>query len=263
MDTSKAPEVQETVLGVGDSLSIQITVSPNAFSPSYINQMIAGQQFWLWALLREEPHCYVYSVSAEGPDIEASEPNPKLEARVYCLDMTIPAKVRRYRLRGIKRLESRTVDSLHLNDGLRLVVYKTDSEHQSGIEQSIKDPRGGWQLASYQKDEEGPVRVASDLEDLVSEADGKGKEVETASGTHLGKDIASPESKGAKSRVKPPKTYRHKVSARIKQRTRRQARRQEKRYAEDGDGTIHLREAGGDYISREAGEDAAKGSRTL
>jgi hypothetical protein len=85
-------------------------------------EIIPGGQYKLEHMLREENHATVYSISS----IMASDASPdELEARTYVIE-GIPDELRKYRLRNIKRLSSRTVLKVPWN-GLIVVVYKVAS----------------------------------------------------------------------------------------------------------------------------------------
>jgi hypothetical protein len=78
--------------------------------------VILNDEFVLGMLLRHDNHADVYSVSA------MSSQTTLLEARAYSLE-ALPEKVRRYRLRNIKRLASRTVLETRWH-GMVVIVYK-------------------------------------------------------------------------------------------------------------------------------------------
>jgi hypothetical protein len=253
MDASKTPELQEPGVAVEDSPPQALQEPPKrpALSPSQINRMIPDGPFKLHSLLREESHCDVYSVTchdtqdtepAFAPVVKESNPETSLEARVYHLDKSVPAKLRQYRLKGIKRLESRTAKSLNLEGSLQLVIYKPGQ-----LRDTVPVPT---QLKS-----ETTVSLREDLATPTSEnhgkalQTGKGKGQETnlkglgeASGTEeLCASTGIPPIRKAKA-ARRVKTYRQKLCARVSQSAKRQASRKERREAKN---SYHVKE---DYV---------------
>ncbi|KAK0639933.1 hypothetical protein B0T16DRAFT_519126 [Cercophora newfieldiana] len=234
MDASKSPEIQEAEATVESSPTLKTTALEVPLLPSQVNQAITHGQFRVQELLREEAHCCVYSVtrydakgpeSAQATDSKEPEPDHDLEARVYHLDKAIPTKLKRYRLRAIKRLESRAVESTCLEQGsLQLVVYRTGDidrhEAEKLEERSLGDTK--------REDPHDPS--AEQHEAVASSRPG-------SNGNHKVTKVAQNDKALKSNGTKPRnKSYRRRLSARVSQRGRRQAQRQKKRDAKSGDG---------------------------
>ena len=201
--------------------------------------MITNVPFTLHSLPREEAHCDVYSVirhdaenvePAFAPELNESKPDSSFEARVYRLDKSVPVKLRKYRLKGIKRLESRTVKSFSLSDGLQLVVYRTgqldssssEPSEQPGNRESLKKDLA---IPTKKGSAEAPSQPGkSKLRGGVEASEGKSNIEEVSFGAK------EPPVCNAK-RARPAKTFRRKISARISQRARRQVNRKERKDA--------------------------------
>jgi hypothetical protein len=86
-----------------------------------------SEEYKLGELLLEGNHANVYSVMSAVDDTHLAN----LEARAYKLE-GIPKKLRKYRLKSIKRLLSRTILEAR-RDSVTLVVYERERTNSSGI----------------------------------------------------------------------------------------------------------------------------------
>ncbi|KAK1753920.1 hypothetical protein QBC47DRAFT_385205 [Echria macrotheca] len=241
MDAIKTPELHEPDVAVEDSppQSLQETPKRHALSPSQINQMIPDGPFKLHSLLREESHCDVYSVTchdtqgtepAFAPVLKEATPGISLEARLYDLDKSVPAKLKKYRLKGIKRLESRTAKLLKLEGGLQLVIYKTGQLRDAGpVPTQLKSET----TVPLTHDRTTPPSENHGKEAL-QKGKGKGQEksLKGLRKASCPEDICAstgiPPIRKAKA-ARRVKTYRQKLRARVGQSARRQASREERR----------------------------------